>query len=51
MLDGLSDDQIAVLEQIEPWTAHVAICDRRSSDPACAACTAPDCGLRQKDAA
>lgn len=54
LLDGLSDEQIAVLEQIEPWTAHVAtcgICDRRSSDPACAACTAPDCGLRQKDAA
>ena len=31
--------------------ATCGICDRRSSDPACAACTAPDCGLRQKDAA
>ncbi|SKB26943.1 helix-turn-helix domain-containing protein [Sphingopyxis flava] len=31
--------------------ATCGVCDRRASDPACLACTAPDCGLRQREAA
>lgn len=31
--------------------ATCGTCDRRADDPECAACLAPDCGLRQREAA
>lgn len=49
LLDGLTDEQIAVLEEVEPYTPALTacpICERRADDPVSASCTRSDCGLR-----